>query len=218
MSMARRALACPAVFLALALVAALPMDAQAQKATISVSTAEDFVRALGSDRTVFLQRGDFLLSLAYDVDNPDVEWRDSAFGKELVLKDVHDLVIRGVAGSRIIVDSPSAYFLAITSAADLQIDNVAFARKVAPGLPGPGGAAGGLYLQDCRNTRIDRCSFEGPNDYPIELAGCGEVRIARCRLSDGYNGAVSVLSCTGITFEDCSVLGNAGGPLLAVSD
>jgi len=216
MPMKRHAPSFLALVLALSLAPFCGAEAQAQRATISVSTAADFVRALGSDRTVFLQSGDYVLSSAYDVEGPDIEWQDSAEGKELVLRGLHDLTIRGVSGARIIVDSPTVYFLDVISAVNLQIDNVTFSRRPVSG--GSDASAGGLYFDGCSNIELDRCAFEGSNGYPIELSDCREARFGKCRLTQGFNGALSLTGCADISLDGCTLWRNQGGPLLSVEE
>lgn len=216
MPMKWRVPSCLALVLALFLAPFSRAEAQAQRATISVSTAADFVRALGSDRTVFLQSGDYVLSSAYGVENPDIEWQDSVEGKELVLRGLHDLTIRGVSGTRIIVDSPAVYFLDVISAVNLQIDNVIFSRRLATGSGDVN--AGGLYFDGCSSLELARCSFEGSNGYPLELSDCSEARFSKCRLTQGFNGALSLTGCTDVSLEGCTLWHNQGGPLLSVEE
>jgi len=216
MPMKRHAPSFLAFVLVLSLLPFFGAEAQAQRATISVSTAADFIRALGSDRTVFLQSGDYVLSSAYGTGNPDIEWQDSAEGKELVLRGLHDLTIRGVSGTRIIVDSPTVYFLDVISAVNLQIDNVIFSRKPASG--GSDVSAGGLYFDGCNNIELDRIAFEGSNGYPLELSDCSQARFNKCRLTQGFNGALSLTGCTDISLDGCTLWRNQGGPLLSVEE
>jgi len=216
MPMKRHAPSCLALVLALVLAPSFGAGAQAQRATISVSTAADFVRALGSDRTVFLQSGDYVLSSAYEVESPDIEWQDSAEGRELVLRGLHDLTIRGVSGTRIIVDSPTVYFLDVVSAVNLQIDNVIFSRRTASG--GSDVSAGGIYFDGCSNIELDRCAFEGSNGYPLELSDCSQARFGKLRLTQGFNGALSLTGCTDVSLDGCTLWRNQGGPLLSVEE
>jgi hypothetical protein len=203
--------------LALLLAAGLPAAAQnqAQKPTISVSNAIELVRAIGPNRTVVLQKGDYLLSKAYNVRNQYVEWRESETGRELSLKNLEGLTIRGGADSRIVVDSESAYLLDLSSCSKLQFDTVTFARAVADDAEVTGG---GIYLDSCQDVELIRCGFDGKNGYTVEIVDCEGIKLTKCRISDAFYGALYVSGSTQVTVEGSTIRQNDGTPLISVEE
>ena len=84
---------------AVLLLAATCLPAQSP---VRVTGSRELVQALGSDRTVFLAPGEYLLSGAGQVSNPGVSWRKVFDGLELVITGLRNLSLRAERGATIL--------------------------------------------------------------------------------------------------------------------
>lgn len=208
------ALALGVFCLALSLVPALPAAAQSRQ-VMNVSNATELLKAIGPNRVIQLKKGEYLLSSAYGVKSKYVEWIDADDGKELSLSDLSGMTIKGVAGSRIVVDSPSAYYLDLQNSSQVSFENLVFVRKVEEDAEI---SAGGIYVENSTDVSLARLSFEGPSGYPLELSDSSGVTIQGCRLSSGQYGAIYAGSCSDVSVEDTEISDNEGYPLISLEE
>jgi hypothetical protein len=178
---------------------------QAQRPVLRVSSATELLRAIGPNRVIILEKGDYDLSTAYGVKGPYIQWYDSEDGTELGLSRLTGLTIRGSEGSRILVRSKSVYLLDLSSSAKIELIGLSFVREVEEGRRVTGG---GLYLE----------SVEGPNGYPIELRDCSDLRFSRISVKGGFYGALYAATSRGIGLEACEFSGMKGSILVSVEE
>ena len=200
---------------ALALVLALPLAGQGAQKTYSVSDAKSLLKAVGPDRTIVLKKGDYKLSSAYGVDGDYVEWQDAEEGKELYLKDLKNLTIRGADGARIVGDSASAYLLCLSNSSNVALDNLRFARNVDGEAEA---AAGSLYAESVQGLVVDRCFFEGPTGTAIELWESPGARIRRTTVKGAVRGAFSIMYSGDFEATGAKVLDCEGYPLVYIEE
>jgi hypothetical protein len=205
-----------AIILACGFLAALSASAFAEqdKPTIGVSTAVDFVKAIGPNRTIILSKGDYVLSTAYSVKNRHARWDVSDSGYELAIADLDGLTIRGEPGARIVVDSPSAYALDFYNCSSVELDSVAFVREAGDAEV----SAGGIYAEEVEGFRLDHVSFEGQNGYPIELQYCGSVTLEALSVSGGFYGGLFASHSKDILVKDTGFSGNDGSPFISLEE
>jgi Right handed beta helix region len=179
--------------------------------TVAVSDAEELIRAIAPDRTIVLEKGEYLLSSAYGVASDYVKWIEAGDGKELCLSGLDNVTIRGVDGARLVSDSASASIVGVYDSKSVAFDNVAFAR-LTPG--GSEASAGSFYAEAVSGLVLDRCAFEGSTTTAVELWGCEDVSIRRCDISGATSGALSASIIGGLVLSASRVSGCAGYPLL----
>ncbi len=189
--------------------------AQAQRPTLTVSTAQELLKAIGPNRVIQLKKGDYVLSSAYKVTGKYIDWYDSDEGKELAILRADGLTIRGVAGSRIVVDSPTAYLIDVQDSSGVVFDTLVFARKLDEGSEVN---AGGIYLENCEDFTLSAASFEGPNGYLLELRDCTKVTVKKSRFMFGQYGVFYASGSTGLSFQDSTFSSNLGTPLLSLEE
>lgn len=70
------------------------VEAKGEK-TITVSNVEEFLNAIGKDRTIIMKTGDYVLIEKSDMKGEYYEFTDAYDGKELLIHDVDNLNIIG---------------------------------------------------------------------------------------------------------------------------
>ncbi|MGO8692742.1 MAG: right-handed parallel beta-helix repeat-containing protein [Rectinemataceae bacterium] len=205
--------------LAFAALFALAAAAQGQSAagpqTFRVSTVADFLAHIGSNRTILLEKGDYLLSSGYGYKSAFVAWSDYDDGKELGIHEAFNLTIRGMDGARLVSDSATAYMLGVYGGSNVKLDNLAFARLPKEGTKVSGGT---VYAEDIDGFSMDRCELSGPTTNGIELSGAKNVDIAKSSVKEANFSALSATSSDGIEVSDCTIADNDGNPLFYLED
>jgi hypothetical protein len=199
----------------LALAAPSRLIGQQQTPVIAVATAEELIKAVGPDRTILMQDGDYRLSDAYGITSAWVDWRDSGSGKELAIRNLGGLTMQGTPGSRIIVDSNTAGLLDLEKCSNIKLDTLVFSRSADEDADISGG---GIRAEGCTNFYMDSCSLEGKSGVLLELRDDATVHVGKSRIMNGAYGAVRVTGSSDVVFDGCTFYGNNGSPLLSIGD
>ncbi len=214
--MSRRSSQALLILVALTL-AAGPSFAQAKSTlpTITVSDTVAFLKAVGSNRTIVLKKGDYLLSDAYSVKTGFVSWNDFEDGKELAIKGAENLTIRGSEGTRIVTESAAAYLLGIYGGKNISLDNLRFVRSIKSGTEP---SAGSVYVESVKGFTLDRSSIEGPTNTALELWQCSDVAVRRTEFSGALSGAISAVSTKGLAVSLSKISKSEGYPLIYLEE
>jgi len=134
--------------------------------TITASTAEEFVDAIGSNTIILLSNGIYNLSETHQGGFPTDEkyWEDVYDGKKLVIRGVHNLTIKGESPDcKIVVDPRDAAILSFLNCTDITIENVTAGHTIQSG-PCEGGV---LHFEDCSDIQIVNTQLFGCDAYGL---------------------------------------------------
>ena len=175
---------------------------------IAVSTVDDFLAAIGPDRTIVLDGELFDLSEASSYGSLGGEywyWQESYDGPELVIQNVSSLTIRAAA------DDPKATTLAaIPRYANVlnfrSCDNIWLIGFTAGHTKEPGSCAGGvLYFDACNGIRVDDCRLYGCGILGVRSSNCSSFSATGTEIYECSQGAVSMYTTDGISFTNCNI-------------
>jgi hypothetical protein len=217
--MSRNRRAAPGLAALFAIVLALsPAFAAAQSRqvpTYTVTDAPSLIENIGSNRTVVLKKGDYLLSAAYGIETDFVSWYEGEDGRELELSDLENLTIRGSEGARIVCDAADASVLSLYSSKNVTFDNLRFVRAVGKDDYVGGG---GLYAEGAVNLVVDRCTIEGPQSFGLELWSCPGAVVKRTDISQADSSAIIAYFSDGLGISQSKVHDCEGFPLVSIQD
>ena len=135
----------------------------------TVSTPDEFIEAIGSDRTIHVSGGTLDLSTARsygkDTGNDKCAWEEEFDGYQLVIHDVKNLTITGdgKVATEIATQPRYAQVLYLRSC-----ENVALSGFTAGHTPEAGSCVGGVvYLEGCTGVSI----------RDVGLYGCGVIGV-----------------------------------------
>ena len=175
---------------------------------IVVSTVDDFLRAIGPDRTVVLDGNLFDLSTASSYGSLGGEywyWQESYDGPELVIENVSGLTISAAS------DDPKATTLAaIPRYANVlnfkSCDNIWLIGFTAGHTREPGSCSGGvLFFTNCNGIRIDDCRLYGCGILGVQSANCTSFSATGTEIYECSQGAVQMFMTDGISFTNCDI-------------
>ena len=185
-----------------------PMTEVAAGGSVEVTTVDEFLAAIGPDRTIVLNGAEFDLSTAENYGGISGEyyyWSQAFDGPELVIHDLGGLTIQGNADdpSAVTVSAVPRYanVLNFTNCRDIQLfDFTAGHTKE------PGSCAGGvLHLDFCSGFRTDNMRLYGCGVLGLQTANCSSLDIRRTEIYECSQGAAHFFQTDGIAFTDCDI-------------
>ena len=177
-------------------------------AEIRVSTVDEFLAAIGPERTILLEKGLFDLSTASDYGSVGGQyyfWHEEYDGPELIIDGVTGLTIKAAA------DDPKATTIsAVPRYADVlefhNCDNISLIGFTAGHTKEPGSCSGGvLYFQDCGGISVDACHLYGCGILGVQTQNCSSFQARDCEIYECSQGAASMWKTDGIKFVNCDV-------------
>ena len=178
-----------------------------------VSTAHDFIKALGSDRTITVS-GVINLSDVMEYDDhaqkanmyklsvgerPSKQVnREGMFdGYQLVLDQCKNLIIQGTKGAALIVRPRYAYVISFRSAHNIVLRNLTL------GHTDEGYCEGGvLEFDGCEGVQIDKCDLYGCGTEGITATDTRELNFTKSIIRDCSYGIMTLRNCFNMTFAD----------------
>ena len=175
---------------------------------IAVTTVDEFLRAIGPDRTIVLDGELFDLSTASNYGGFGTEyyyWQESPDGPALVIHDVSGLSIRANNTA-----SGATTIAAIPRYADVlgfrNCDNLFLGGFTAGHTKEPGVCSGGvLNFQNCNQVMLEKMRLYGCGILGIQASNCSGLSVLRTEIYECSQGAGQLFKCDGITFTDCDV-------------
>ena len=175
---------------------------------IAVTTVDEFLKAIGPDRTVVLEGELFDLSTASSYGSVGGEyyfWKQSFDGPELVIQNANGLTIRAAAD-----DAKATTLAAIPRYANVlnfsNCENLALIGFTAGHTEGAGECSGGvLDFRNCGGIRLDGMRLYGCGVLGIQASQCTSLDVRRTEIYECSQGAAQFFQCDGLHLVDCSV-------------
>lgn len=176
--------------------------------SIEVTTTDEFLSAIGPDRTIVLAGDLFDLSSATNygsIGGKYYYWEGRYDGPQLVIQNVSGLTIRSKAGStaKTTVSAVPRYANVLSFH---NCNDIMLADFTAGHTREPGTCAGGvLDLEGCNGVRLDGMRLYGCGILGIQSAKCSSLDILRTEIYECSQGAGEFYQCKGVRFLDCNI-------------
>ena len=175
---------------------------------ITVTNVDDFLKAIGPDRTIVLDGELFDLSAASDYGAFGGEyyyWQQSYDGPELVIHGVSGLTIHpraDYAEATTLAAVPRyANVLNFKECSDIQLIGFTLGHTKEPG-----SCSGGVVnLEDCGNVRVDGCRLYGCGVLGLQTARCATLQVWNTEIFECSQGAGQFFQTDGIDFRRCNI-------------
>ena len=178
-----------------------------------VSTVDEFLGAIGSERTIVLDAEYYDLTTASDYGSPGGEyyyWRESYDGPELVITNVHDLTIDAAKAEG--DDNTAKHHLISATPRYANVlsfqycDNIALTNFTAGHTQEPGSCSGGVFFfQNCTGVGMLSCRMYGCGILGVETSNCASVYVIDCEIYDCSQGAANLSWTDGVSFINCNI-------------
>jgi len=187
---------------------------------IKVSTAEEFVTALGSNRRILLEAGVYdLTSLSHIyIGNPYGEaiyYGEVFDGLQLVLSGVHNLSIIGIGDehSELVVEPRYANVMCFGDCSNISIANIKAGHTDKDGY-----CSGAVFaFVDSTNINIDDTLMYGCGAYGLLLSGVKDMSVFNSTIYECTYGIMCLIDKNlDILFEDCEFRDNTGYSMVEI--
>ena len=184
----------------------LPAVSESAEGVYEVATVDEFLSAIGPDRTIVLTAELYDLSTASDYGGFGGEyykWRENYDGPELCIVGVNDLTIRsadGAAEKHTIAAIPRyANVLYLESCENLILEGFTAGHTKEPG-----SCSGGvIYLQNCVNTALKSCRLYGCGILGLQTHNCDGLSVFQTEIYECSQGGVNLFLTNNAAFTDC---------------
>jgi Right handed beta helix region len=217
----------------LSLLAILPILLVARPAEFPVSTVEQFLKAIGSNRTIILEKGNYLLSDFTETEGEHFSFQEHFNGKELVIEGVTNLTIKGSGNheSHLLTEPTYGNVLIFQDASGIRLENLkaghgenkgecvggVFSFKRSAGIAVEncmlyGSGTEGITAEDCKGLAVHNSAIYGCTYSICTLMACKKVSFTDCRLYENVEfDMVNVSNSKGVVFTDCKFSKNRAG-------
>lgn len=177
-------------------------SAFAEQTVITVSTAEEFVNAIGSNTTIILAEGEYNLSeiARGPLSSKDKYWNRVHDGQELIIENVTNLTIQGASPDcRIVVEPRYANVLKFMHCDNIKIENITAGHT-----PEEGTCSGGVfYFSDCSDIQISNSHMFGCGAFGLSLFDVKGVNVENSSIYECTTGIMRIGDSENITFTNC---------------
>lgn len=179
----------------------------AQKTTIKVSTAEEFVNAIGSDREIELAGGVYILSGV----SPYKEFSDCRFvpvydGFELQINKVKNLLIKNKKNEKVkILTNPKyGYVLSFVDCENIVIENIEAGHG-----PEKGYCTGGVFnFLNCMSIVLNNNELFGSGTEGITAIKVTDLIINNSEIKDCSYSIMTLDSVSNVSINNCEFKNN----------
>lgn len=183
---------------------AVPVDNPAELRAISledgkaitVSTIEEFFSAIGPDRIIRLNPGDYDLSGGYTVKNRYVTWVDEYDGPCPVIRNVSNLTLVGDGLARLMIRPAYGWVLSFDTCTEVTLSGLTVGHTV------PGYCLGGvLRFKNCDSPSVRDCDLYGSGTYGVGLERTSGFAMENARIRECTYGLATIERSEDITFS-----------------
>ncbi len=181
----------------------------AQKKEITVTNTEDFLNAIGSNRIINIKEGAFEITAFEGLDlKPNTKYMfvDAYDGFELVIKDVEDLIIRGIGNraSELIARPQYGVVLAFQGCNRITLENIEAGHG-----PEKGYCTGGVIrISGGGDYNFKNCILYGSGTEGITADNITNLVCENTTIHGCTYGMMSFRACQNLTFKNCDFRDN----------
>ena len=137
-----------------------------------------------------------------DIETPLAISKEVYDGRELIIRNIHGLTLRGESGAHLVVDAAYANVLSFENCDNIRIENLTLGHAVEKGFC----TGGVIYLRNCNNVEIVNCDLYGCGTYGIEALDCSNVKVENTVIRDCSYGGLTLSYCDDVQFTDCDIV------------
>ncbi len=203
------------LYVALALCLTATALAQGGRKTVTVSSVDQLLRAIGPNVEIVLKPGIFNLAKSQIKASKYIAWRNTYSGKELTIKGLSNLLLRGQdteAASLLQNEDADAFVIVFQDCKSVELRNLNMDHGEIGAC-----ASGVAMLKDCQDFNIVDCYLAGSGSVGLSAIGGQGIGMRGTTIADCSSGAVSLDSCLDFSTQDCLLTRNASFPLIELS-
>jgi hypothetical protein len=191
---------------ALATQAGSPAKPKTAEPPMVVATAEELIKAIGSNRTIELASGEYFLSDVKDRALDFVRWDAVTDGKSITIRKVEKLRLMGTGEKpvRLLVRPRYAFVLNFEDCKDVTLENLTLGHA-----PQPGECDSGVVgAKGCAGLKLRQCDLFGCGTEGLVLENVEDFAFDDSVIRDCTYGIMTVKGCRRLSFSGSRFAGN----------
>ncbi|MBR4947038.1 MAG: right-handed parallel beta-helix repeat-containing protein [Clostridiales bacterium] len=175
---------------------------------VTVTTVDEFLEAIGPDRTIVLDGTDFDLSTAENYGSLGTQyytWDMTPDGPQLIIHDVDNLTIKAKDPdpAATTLEALPRYATVLTFKT---CTNVTVSGFMAGHIKEKGLCAGGvLYFDECEKVKVEKMRLYGCGDMGIDAFLTDDIEVINTEIYECTSGGVFFTWCNGVNFQDNNI-------------
>jgi len=183
------------------------------QSTVTVSNALEFLKAIGSNKTIYLKDGDYVLTNHVGDGSSNVTWEQEYDGGQMRIDNVTNLKIVGKQNSRILVDPQYTWVMKFVNCSNITLDTYTM------GHTNGGYCIGGVvYLDSCKNVRLTNCRMFGSGTYGMGISNTSNVVLEKCDIFKCTYGLLQLNNSKDILFTHSRFRESGEFDLITITD
>ena len=177
----------------------------AEQETVTVTTVDEFLAALDSDTTIFLEPGEYNLTAASNyggLGGSCYSWENTYVdGYQLLIRGISNLTIEAESAdtTSIVTDPRYANVLYFYGVDNLTLRGVKVGHTEEPGVC----SGGVVQLEYCRNALLESCKLFGCGTIGVNAICCEELTVNQCEIYECSSSGITLLNCEGVLAVEC---------------
>lgn len=176
---------------------------------IHVSSVDEFLAAIGPNRTVYLEPGDYDLTTASNYGKLGgyyYTWNEEFDGYSLALQNITGLTVAGAGVDKVNIVTVPRYadvFL-LQNCEDVTLRDFTAGHTIEPGYC----AGDVLQMENCRRIEVSGCSLFGCGVYGVNGYYCDSLKVSNTEIHHCSQGVALLFGCRNVSFTDCDIHDN----------
>ena len=179
---------------------------------VTVSTIDQFLNAIGSNKRIIMEKGFYNFDKASIVKNKNLRYEKKDNGYQITIIDVENLEIWGKEnGVNMVGSIPSAYTLSFDNCIDVLIESINIDHA-----SGKGGSAGAISIHDSTSIDFYNCGLTGAGNIGLYIDSCESVYFEEGYISGFSKNAVFIMNSYDVYFDYINFDSNQSYPLINI--
>ncbi|MBL4715574.1 MAG: right-handed parallel beta-helix repeat-containing protein, partial [Bacteroidia bacterium] len=186
-----------------------------EKELVKVSTVDELIAAIDSNKTIYLADGIFNLSQLKSENNSHVT-KDLAYESGYWIHDVSNLTLRGApeGNTQIVLDSRYENVFAFFNAKNINIVNITFGHtKGQPVCQG-----GVMITKNCQNIKFKNCKLFGCGTIGLAIKNSKNVEFVNSEIYECTSFILDIKYSNNVSFNNSLFYNNGACIAIANSD
>ncbi len=163
--------------------------------TVTVSTPTELLKTIGSNKTIYLNPGDYVLTNAKGEGSQNITWEDEYDGGQILISDVVNLKIIGKGNARVLVDPRYTWVMKFYKCQNITLENYTLGHTQG------GSCTGGvIFLDSCKNVKVSNCKMFGSGTYGMDIHTSENVTVEKCDIYKCTYGLLQLFYSKNILF------------------
>ena len=174
--------------------------------TIKVTSAEEFINAIGSNRNIEIAAGDYLLSEIPDRHMEHIRWDPAFDGKTITIRNLENVTIRGQGQNKtnLLVTPRYVFVLNFENCTNIELQDLTLGHT-----PDKGSCTSGVIgAKNCRNLFIDNCDLFGCGTEGLTLENVNTFGFTNSIIRECSYGIMTITGCKDLNFQNAKLINN----------